>query len=215
MGLRRLTALALAHTAGTALLLASAPDLGAEAATGDAGAALLLASGSAAVLAGARTALAVHLVHLGRACRTVGLTAAPVHAAALRAAPRARRPLIAAAVGGSLSLVALTSPSLAAADSPAWPLTPDPSSADAHEAARPLPEEPPDSGHSAAHPGGQDRDVHIAARGESLWRSVAADLPGATTARLADRIGEIHAANRAKIGDDANLLLPGQRLEMA
>src|SRR5699024_669557 len=75
-------------------------------ATGDAGAALLLASGSAAVLAGARTALAVHLVHLGRACRTVGLTAAPVHAAALRAAPRARRSLIAAAVGGSLSLVA-------------------------------------------------------------------------------------------------------------
>lgn len=234
MGLRGLTAFALAHAAGTALLLVSIRDLGADALSGDAGAALLLTAGGAAVLAGARIALSVHLAHMWRACRAFGLTAAPVHAAALRMAPRAMRSIVAAAVGGSLSLVALTAPSLAASPSAAWPLTSGPAAEETHDPAWSLSEDAPDEAdqgdvddrdvsdvHAGSGTGQQEESgvaegsgVHVVSPGESLWQIVAADLPGAATKQLTERVDEVHAANRTTIGDDANLLLPGQRLVM-
>ena len=216
MGLRRLTAFALAHAAGTILLLASIRELGAEALSGEAGAALLLAAGGAAVLAGMRTALSVHLVLAWRACRAFGLAAVPLRAAALRAAPRAIRSIVAAAVGGSLSVIALTAPSLAvpspaASSSPAWPLTPGPVAERTHDPAWPLSEEA-DAGEDAGADDVDEGEFHIVSSGENLWQIVAADLPGAATPQVTERIDEVHAANRATIGEDANLLLPGQRL---
>ncbi|SMY12373.1 hypothetical protein [Brevibacterium jeotgali] len=215
MGLRRLTAFALAHTAGTILLLASLRDLGAEALSGEAGAALLLVAGGAAVLAGMRIALSVHLVLAWRVCRACGLAAVPLRAAALRVAPRAIRSIVAAAVGGSLSVIALTSPSLAASSSPAWPLTPGPAVERTHDPAWPLSEEA-DAGADASDDASADDvdegEFHIVSSGENLWQIVAADLPGAATPQVAERIDEVHAANRATIGADADLLLPGQRL---
>lgn len=239
MGLRRLTAFALAHAAGTILLLASVRELGAEALSGDAGAALLLIAGGAAVLAGTRTALSVHLVLAWRLCRACGLAAVPLRAAALRAAPLAIRSIVAAAVGGSLSVVGLTAPSLAASSSPAaaaapsspaaqqsppassspaWPLTPGPGAEGAQDPAWPLSDGADageDSGEDAGGHGGHADDegqFHIVSSGDTLWQIVADDLPSAAAPPLTDRVEEIHAANRATIGDDANLLLPGQRL---
>lgn len=220
MGLRRLTAFALAHAAGTVLLLASSRELSADALSGDAGAALLLAAGGAAVLAGARTALSVHLIHVWRACRALGLTAAPIHAAAVRAAPRAIRSIVAAAVGGSLSVVVLTAPSLAApslatSPSPAWPLTPESAAEDVPAPAWPLSEEADvhaGTGGSQTDVPADEPGIHVVSPGESLWQIVAADLPGTATKQVTERIDEVHAANRTTIGDDADLLLPGQRL---
>ncbi len=221
MGLRRLTAFALAHAAGTALLLSSARALGAEALSGDAGAALLLIAGGTAVLAGARTALFVHLLHIWRACRACGLAAAPVHTAAMRAAPQALRSIVLTAAGGSLSVLALSAPSLAASPSPAWPLTPEPAAETTQDPAWPLtaPDDAGEAGEAgdagedvAPGPPSDEPAVHVVSPGESLWQIVAEDRPGAGTAQLTDRIDEVHAANRTTIGEDANLLLPGQRL---
>ena len=55
--------------------------------------------------------------------------------------------------------------------------------------------------------------VHVVVRGESLW-AIASDAlaPGATDAEVAAAWPVIYAANRAVIGDDPNLILPGQSL---
>ena len=55
--------------------------------------------------------------------------------------------------------------------------------------------------------------VHVVARGESLWR-IAAELlgPEATNAQIAEAWPAIYEANRALIGADPGLILPGQEL---
>lgn len=227
MGMRRLTLFATVHAAGTALLLSALPHLTAGIRAGDPGAALLLIAGTAAVLAGGRTTVSVLLAHLWRMCTAVGLAAAPLRAAALRVAPHAARSALTAAVGGSLSVAVLAGPSFAASPSPAWPLSPAPTDEDSsrtlgHDPAWPLSEdaEPPTpnapsvptESPAPAPPADDDPSVHVVAPGDSLWRIVTSELPGAETAEIAARVADVHAANRELVGADADLILPGQRL---
>jgi LysM repeat protein len=55
--------------------------------------------------------------------------------------------------------------------------------------------------------------THVVVRGESLWR-IAAELlgPDASNAQIARAWPLIYQANRATIGDDPSLILPGQEL---
>lgn len=65
---------------------------------------------------------------------------------------------------------------------------------------------------SAATPGETTTEV-VVQRGDSLWAIAARHLgPGATNAGIATEWPRWYAANRAVIGRDPNLLLPGQRL---
>jgi nucleoid-associated protein YgaU len=50
--------------------------------------------------------------------------------------------------------------------------------------------------------------------GDSLWRIAAAALPGAEAAEIVAYVAVLHDRNRAVIGDDPDLILPGQRLEL-
>ena len=51
--------------------------------------------------------------------------------------------------------------------------------------------------------------------GDTLWALAHRELPREADDRaVADRVREIHAANRAVIGADPDLILPGQRLRM-
>jgi hypothetical protein len=55
---------------------------------------------------------------------------------------------------------------------------------------------------------------HVVLRGESLWSIAAAELgPGASESAIAARWPQWYAANRALIGPDPDLLLPGQVLQ--
>lgn len=55
--------------------------------------------------------------------------------------------------------------------------------------------------------------VHVVRAGESLWAIAADHLPaGAGTDDLARAVRRWHAANRAVLGDDPDLIHPGQRL---
>lgn len=50
-------------------------------------------------------------------------------------------------------------------------------------------------------------------RGDSLWSIAEGTLrPGASTARVASRVHRIHTANASIVGDDPDLIFPGQRL---
>jgi Tfp pilus assembly protein FimV len=57
------------------------------------------------------------------------------------------------------------------------------------------------------------RSGHVVQAGESLW-SIAADAlpPDATAAQVASASASWYDANRAEIGPDPNLILPGQQL---
>ncbi len=60
---------------------------------------------------------------------------------------------------------------------------------------------------------GETPDEVVVLRGDCLWSVVARHLgPAATDARIARAWPEWYAANRAVIGPDPSLLLPGQRL---
>ncbi|WP_371164314.1 hypothetical protein ABYF32_00905 [Buchananella felis] len=54
--------------------------------------------------------------------------------------------------------------------------------------------------------------VHLVAPGESLWSISAELLPGASDAQIDEAWRAIYAFNRAQIGSDPNLILPGQHL---
>ncbi|ONI75501.1 hypothetical protein BWI15_06525 [Kribbella sp. ALI-6-A] len=59
-----------------------------------------------------------------------------------------------------------------------------------------------------------DSGRHVVLRGESLWSIAAAELgPGASESAIAARWPQWYAANRAVIGPDPDLLLPGQVLQ--
>lgn len=65
---------------------------------------------------------------------------------------------------------------------------------------------PPIAGRAHAH-------THVVVRGESLWRITAQLLgPDASNAQIARAWPLIYQANRATIGDDPALILPGQEL---
>jgi nucleoid-associated protein YgaU len=90
-----------------------------------------------------------------------------------------------------------------------WPATPNaPSSAEpSSPTAGMTPGEDPGSGPSAA------RDMVTVQRGDTLWSIAAAHLgPQATTADVAAEWPRWYQANRSVIGDDPDLILPGQQL---
>jgi hypothetical protein len=60
---------------------------------------------------------------------------------------------------------------------------------------------------------GEDGDLHVVVRGDSLWKIATQELgPGATDAAIAEAWPAIYEANRDTIGEDPGLILPGQRL---
>lgn len=84
---------------------------------------------------------------------------------------------------------------------------------------------PPTRGATTAAPAdplvvGQPRtDTHteevVVVRGDTLWDIAARQLgPDASAAEIADAWGRWYEANRSVIGDDADLILPGQRLQV-
>ena len=54
----------------------------------------------------------------------------------------------------------------------------------------------------------------LVAPGDSLWSISEQALPGATTGEVADHVSRLHAANRAVVGTDPDLIHPGQRLAL-
>jgi nucleoid-associated protein YgaU len=99
-----------------------------------------------------------------------------------------------------------------------WPSTATPSKAarpaHGHRAA---PAASPKTGASGvpAHPSAPapDRHVVVVRRGDTLWAIAAAHLPGdVDDAAIAAAWPRWYAANRAVVGPDPDLLLPGQRL---
>ena len=233
MGMRRLILVTTVHGAGTCLLAVATPGLMSDAVSGDTGAGLVLLAGWAAVVLGARTALAVLLSLLWHALRASGMSVAPLRAAALRIAPRAARTALTVTLCGSLAAAALTGPAAAASPSPAWPLSPAASSSpdpawplsDQSPAPRaPAPDEqthapdeqmPAPDEQSAGPPEApaeSQSEHHVVVAGENLWQIAAQRHPDASAAQLARAVDDLCSANRAIIGADANLILPGQRL---
>lgn len=93
---------------------------------------------------------------------------------------------------------------------PPTPTSPSPSNS---SPARSRPAQPrrPDVAVPAPQPT-EDR-VHLVRTGDTLWDLAAAELgPRATTAQIAERWHRWYASNRAAIGPDPDLLLPGTRL---
>lgn len=141
-------------------------------------------------------------------------------AGAARGRPRAGgvlRRFVLLACGVALATGA-PAPASAAANGGAG--TPDPQAADSGRAviagltlpdravAPALSPAPPPSAPSVPLPGGGE---HVVVRGDSLW-SIAASHP--TNASVDRRWRAIWAANRDVIGDDPDLILPGQRLTL-
>lgn len=57
-------------------------------------------------------------------------------------------------------------------------------------------------------------DTHVVVRGDTLWDIAARGLSDdATAADVADEVARWHDANRAVVGDDPGLILPGQVLQ--
>lgn len=120
---------------------------------------------------------------------------------------------ISPAAGSSASVVGLALPDAgwAAAPDPGWAATPDPGWVPARPAVRPQ----PDLSALGARPtaptaGPAEVVVH---RGDSLWTLAARHLgDGATDAEIAAAWPHWYAANRAVVGPDPDVLLPGQVL---
>jgi nucleoid-associated protein YgaU len=131
----------------------------------------------------------------------------PVHAALRRRVHRLReigaavlaRRAAAGLLGSASAVLAVAAPARAAA--------PDRSVATAPQAA---------SSHTTrVHPVAAHADVVVVRRGDTLWGLARRHLrPGATDAEIARAWPFWYAANRAVIGPDPGLLLPGQRLRV-
>lgn len=61
---------------------------------------------------------------------------------------------------------------------------------------------------------GHARRTVVVVEGDSLWSIAQRTAPTASTAQTARRVAELYRANRARIGPDPDLILPGQRLDM-
>lgn len=71
---------------------------------------------------------------------------------------------------------------------------------------------PPPETPQQTHPG-PDHGAHTVAQGDTLWAIAGDRLPaGAPDAAVATAVGRWHAANHAVIGDDPDLIRPGQVL---
>jgi len=134
-------------------------------------------------------------------------------AAPRRGVPAGLRRVVLAACGAGLA-GGLVSPAYAA--TPPSPL-----------AGLPLPDRP--TGHAVPHGAAPDRPAPtsgtdrrrgapatvLVAPGDSLWALAEAELPGdASDAEVDRRWRTVHATNHAVIGDDPDLILPGQRLRL-
>jgi hypothetical protein len=71
-----------------------------------------------------------------------------------------------------------------------------------------------ESRHVADHPVRRPPPTVIVRPGDTLWAIARVGLPGPDNDDVAARVREIHHANRAVIGPDADLIRPGQRLRM-
>lgn len=120
--------------------------------------------------------------------------------AAVRVSPYAWRRLLAAVLGGALALA----PAYSGAATPASPDEP-------RLAGLRLPDRP--IGGATADAEDEPAAEHVVRRGDTLWDIAAASLPpGADDAARAAACHRWYAANRAAIGPDPDLLLPGTRL---
>ncbi len=176
----------------------------------------LVASCAALLLAGwlAVSTTAALLAHLpgrvGALADRLAAAWAPLVARRLAAA------LVGAALGGALAPgTAVADPSWrqlsppAAAAAAASPAPPGPGWVPTRPVQRPQPS-PRLVGAASAQPGAREVVVH---RGDTLWGIAARHLgPQATDAEVATAWPRWHAANRAVIGADPGLLLPGQVL---
>lgn len=73
----------------------------------------------------------------------------------------------------------------------------------------------PDRPIGGLHAGASSAATVVVHRGDTLWRLAAARLPaGSDDAAIARACRRLYAANRAAIGPDPDLLLPGTRLEL-
>lgn len=77
----------------------------------------------------------------------------------------------------------------------------------------------PSGGERIVHPGRAVEEEYVVVEGDSLWEIARRHLAAAKDARPAstevDRLWrEIYAANRDVVGDDPNLIFPGQRLRL-
>lgn len=188
----------------------------------------LLATSAWAALAW--LALTVGLTALGAAPGRIGSLASAsvrrVSPALLRRAAESMLclGLVAGAVGGTAAAAAATSTAHAAPATegdpsdrdlpPAgtdWPVA---SAAEPAPEPRPVPPREPGTGLLAPPPrdAGQP-EVIVVRRGDSLWRLVESHLgPAASPAAVAATWPRWYEANRSVIGDDPDLLLPGQQL---
>ncbi|MGW9827666.1 resuscitation-promoting factor RpfA [Brevibacterium pityocampae] len=196
-------------------------------------AAAALHHGSGRALAAAALRCSPRALRLALAGSLTGLvvtgsltTGALAVAAATGPAPRA----------GQESAVPASVP--AAAPSPGWPVTEEPDPAPEHSPGWPVdpgtgaPDDPESEPPAAPGPdedrtrspgppdepgaepeGPRPRTVTVSA-GDSLW-SIAAEMEGTRDpAAVASAVAAIHRENRAVIGSDPNLILPGSRLEI-
>lgn len=101
---------------------------------------------------------------------------------------------------------------------PSWP-TDAPAAGDSPVATPPSqdsPTTPPDDRHGQDEPADTDADapsIHIVGEGESLWSI--AQRRVAPEQGIEELVADIYADNRQEIGPNPNLIMPGQRLEIA
>ena len=97
---------------------------------------------------------------------------------------------------------------------PSWPTTPPAPEPEPPQESEPTPDQvPPPEGEETAPANVDDDEVHIVGTGESLW-SIAISHPASGMATQ-DIVDEIYTNNREQIGANPNLIMPGQRLEIA
>lgn len=84
----------------------------------------------------------------------------------------------------------------------------------AHVVGLPLPDRQPGHGRRPRPEPPADGAVVVVGGGDTLWTIAARDLPGAPAAEIARRCSAIYRANRSVVGDDPDLILPGQRLRL-
>lgn len=76
-----------------------------------------------------------------------------------------------------------------------------------------LPERPPTAAPAPEPEPAPAEPAHVVASGESLWSIVRERSPAADDADVGDHVGDWYRTNRAVIGPDPDLILPGQRLD--
>lgn len=202
--------------------------LGARAAAG-------LHIGSARVLAAAALRCSPRALRTALAGSLTGLVVTGSLASGALAVP--------AGTGPAAAAVQETAASPSSSPSPGWPVTEEPGPAPEHSPGWPVdpgadapedpgsgvPDAPEDPGPGEdrpdrpdSRPGAPPGDapeaaeprVVTVARGDSLWSIAAATEGTRDPAVLAAAVGAIHRENRAVIGADPNLILPGARLEI-